>query len=97
MVETASERELPAGWVFELRVVDADGGTRMVTLSLSWADYNLWSASGGDTPSAVAEAVVMFLGSRGGASSLRDKFDASLVRRLHPDADAALPGFIRPG
>lgn len=94
LLETINEVQGPAGWSFGLNVVDERGTARRVTMTLSWADYNHWSRSGADRPSAVAEAVVMFLASRDGSEALKAKFDASLARRLHADADSAIPTFI---
>jgi hypothetical protein len=87
------ERESGTGWGFTLRV-DADATRRLHEATLSWADYNLWSPAGGDAPSAVMLAVIRFLLSRDAADDLPEHFDASLVRRLHHDADAVIPGFI---
>ncbi len=88
-----SETETSAtgpGWEFLIAV-----GEQQIVLTLSWADYNLWSPSGGDPPAEVALAVVRFLMDRDGAGSLKPSFDCSLARRLHPDADAEIPGMIR--
>ena len=96
-----SEREQAAGWAFDIHLdegPEADPHAR-ITLHLSWADYNLWSASGADEPSAVALAVIRYLIGRGSISELRDQFDASICRRLYPDADEVIPTLIasRPG
>lgn len=93
-VEIVGEREGPAGWTFVAQVLDDDGRLRRHDVTLSWADYNLWSASGADEPAAVAAAVVEFLLSRCDPDELRGSFDASIARRLHGDADDVLPGFI---
>jgi hypothetical protein len=94
-VEIISESEEAAGWRFDAQVLDDAGALHPCTLTLSWADYNLWSGSGADEPAAVAEAVLAFLVGHDGVDGLRESFDASLVRRLHPGADAAIPGLIR--
>ena len=95
-VEVVSEREVTAGWIFVIQVLDDDGGLGRHDVRLSWADYALWSASGADEPASVAAAVVHYLLSRAPAGELRSSFDASISRRLHEDADNEIPGFIRP-
>ncbi|MCA9297404.1 MAG: hypothetical protein KC983_12825 [Phycisphaerales bacterium] len=87
------ERASDGGWGFTLRVDDA-ATPHLHEATLSWADYNFWSPSGGDAPSAVMLAVVRFLLSRSAADDLPEHFDASLVRRLHRDADVVIPGLI---
>ncbi len=88
-VEVVSEQEYEGGWSFELRF----GGVAR-TLRLSWADYDLWSNDGGDSPQAVAKAVALFLLSRITASDLPSTLDASTARRRYPDADAEIPKLI---
>lgn len=95
LIETSSETQVARGWSFAMRMIDSTGAARSFTMTLSWADYNLWSRSGSDRPAAVAEAAVMFLVSREGSDSIRPRFDASLVRRLHADADVEIPRAIR--
>ena len=94
-VEIVSEREEPSGWRFVAQVLDDRGTLSRHEVRLGWADYNLWSASGADEPAAVAIAVLAFLLSRTSPPDLRPSFDASIARRLHSDADAVLPRFIR--
>jgi hypothetical protein len=93
-VEILSEREGRNGWEFEAQALDHDGTLRRHRLTLSWADYNLWSADGGDEPVRVAEAVLLFMARRSSAASLPEKFDASLARRKFPGADQEIPGLI---
>ncbi|MCZ6836974.1 MAG: hypothetical protein O7G85_14455 [Planctomycetota bacterium] len=94
-IEILSEDERNGGWVFDTQILDAQGSLFAVTLSLSWADYNLWSSDGADTPGAVAEAALLFLVSRMPSEEIRTSFDASLIRRLFTDTDKVIPGFIR--
>lgn len=93
-IEILSEHELAGAWRFEAQVLDEDGALRQHALTLSWADYNLWSQDGADAPARVADAVLHFLLLRGTASSIPPKLDASLARRLHGDADLVIPTLI---
>jgi hypothetical protein len=93
-IEIMSEQERPGHWRFEVQVLDDAGVLRKHALTLSWADYNLWSSDGGDEPSRVADAVINFLLSREGPATLPVKFDASLARRKHRDADQVIPTLI---
>jgi hypothetical protein len=97
-VEIISERARTGsggGWEFVAAVLDEQGQLRHHTVTLSWADYNLWSADGADEPSKVIEAVIEFLLTRVRPADMRVKFDASTLRRLFADADEAIPAFIR--
>lgn len=94
-VEIISEQELQGAWRFGVQILDDRGSLRKHTISLSWADYNLWSPDGTDEPAIVLEAAVLFLLSRSPAHDLADKFDASIARRRFPDADDVIPRMIR--
>ena len=89
-----TEEEIPHGWRYDVEVVAGNGERRSLHLTLSWSDYNHWSATGADEPAAVALAVVRFLLSRSPVAELREKLDASLARRLYDDADEVIPGLI---
>ncbi len=93
-IEILSETDVDGGWQFEIQARDSTGGLHRHRLDLSWADYNLWSATGSDEPSAVATAVIRFLHESGATDGLRHRFDAALARRLRPDADTAIPALI---
>jgi hypothetical protein len=93
-VEIISESEFQGGWRFEVQVLDDQGTLRRHHVSLAWADYNLWSSDGGDTPTKVAEAVVMFFLARIKAMDLPPKFDASAARRRFSEADEVIPRLI---
>ena len=93
-IEILSECELPAAWRFDAQVLDDAGALRKHVLTLSWADYNLWSQDGSDEPARVADAVLNFLLMRGGADVIPAKLDASRARRLHADADRVIPTLI---
>lgn len=94
-VEVLSESEDTSCWFFDMQVLDDAGTLRKHRLRLSWADYNLWSADGADSPARVAEAVMQFLFSQTTPSDLAANFDASIARRRHPEADARIPSYIR--
>jgi len=93
-IEIIDEQEITAGWQFQAQILDDQGQLHLIQLTLAWADYNLWSPAGVDEPACVAEAVVRFMLSRSDASEIKTSLDASLVRRLHHDADAIIPSLI---
>jgi hypothetical protein len=90
-----AETEGRGGWTFEAQILDDAGALRRHRLTLSWADYNLWSTDGADEPAKVAEAAMMFLLARAAAADVPERFDASLLRRRFPEADQCIPGLIR--
>ena len=94
-VEIMSEDDGAAGWAYAVQVLDDDGILRRHRVTLSWADYNLWSGSGADKPSDVVAAVIQFLLTRSSPDELRPVFDAAIVRHRYPDADTNIPSFIR--
>ena len=73
-IEILSEEEISGGWAFGAQMLDANGELFKVTMTLNWSDYNLWSPDGGDEPSGVAEAVLMYLLSKQAAADLRPRF-----------------------
>src|SRR5688500_14324258 len=93
-IEILAERESRGGWEFDANVLDNSGRLQRHRVTLSWADYNLWSADGADEPTKVAEAVIAFMIARSGDEALPAKFDASLARRKFADADAQIPRLI---
>ena len=95
-VEIVGERETDRGWSFDAHVLDGDGAMSRHTVHVSWADYNHWSGSGQDEPARVATAVIHFLLARLPAGELRPAFDASIARRLFPEADRIIPTLIPP-
>ena len=94
-VEIISELQENKGWMFEVQVLNDAGALSRHRLTLSWADYNLWSPDGADEPERVAEAVVLYLRSRMSAEELGARFDASIARRKFPSADMEIPQMIR--
>lgn len=93
-VEILSEQETPGGWSFRAQIMGTDSVLRHHRITLSWADYNLWSPDGTDEPARVAEAVLAFLLSRVGPGEIRDRFDAAVLRRRFSDADDLIPTLI---
>jgi hypothetical protein len=93
-VEIISEDERAGHWLFTAQVLDESGFLRRHTVTLAWADYNLWSQDGADEPSRVVEAALSFLLSREHAGALPVKFDCSLARRRFADADTVIPTLI---
>jgi hypothetical protein len=89
LFEILSEQEEPRGWSYDVQIIDRAAALRRVRMTLSWADYNLWSVDGGVPPSRVAEAVLSFLASHA-ADDLPQRFDAAQVRRRFPDSDEAI-------
>ena len=88
-VTIETELDTPSGWEFEVRVVQRGRGVRTLTLRMSWADFDHWSG-GASPPSTVAQAVVeLAIERKADAANLGD-FDAAMLRRWFPGADAAL-------
>jgi len=57
---------------------------------LNWADYDLLCPDGGTEPSLVAETVLRWLIANAKPEQLTNRLDASLARRIHPEADAQI-------
>jgi len=93
-VEIVAENEVKGGWEFSVQVLSDTGDLRRHRVTLSWADYNLWSADGADQPEKVIEAVMGFLLSRTAAEMLGERFDASMARRKYAEADVEIPKLI---
>lgn len=93
-IEIISEQELSNAWRFEVQVLGDGGELHRRTLTLAWADYNLWSHDGSDAPAKVAEAALEFLLMKMPAEQLPPKLDASLARRRFADADEVIPQLI---
>jgi hypothetical protein len=94
-IEIISEQETAGGWDCVVQILDdRDGGLTSHHVRLAWADYNLWSPDGSDAPNAVVEAVITFFLERMDVREVPAKFDASMLRRKFPDADARIPTLI---
>lgn len=88
-----SETDAAGGWKFTVETHVHSENPRRATMKLSYADYNLWCASGACAPADVARAVVRFMLEQ--CNELPDSFDASLARRRFPQADAVIPTLIQ--
>lgn len=93
VIDIHSESEGSGGWTFIVEVTPAGRSMRPSQLKLSFADYNLWCASGSSAPADVARAVVEFMLRHN--ELLPSTFEASLARRKFSDADAIIPQLIR--
>ncbi len=88
--ETRHDRQ----WTFKARI--EDGGRKYdYTITLNWAEYNLWCEAGSVPPERVVKAALEFLLEREPASSILSKFDCSVIRRYFPEVDEELPKRIR--
>lgn len=94
-IEILSEHEIPTGWVFDAHFLAESGKLHPIALTLSWADYNLWSPDGTDEPQKVAEAVLSYLAAKTPLAEIRSKLEASQLRRMFEDADDSIPNHIR--
>ena len=94
-IDISNEQEGTNGWTFDVHVGSSTPASQGLTLKLSFADYNHWSASGTDAPSTVARAVVAFMLDRLDGDALPACFDAATARRRFSDADAVIPTLIR--
>jgi hypothetical protein len=93
-LEIVGERETANGWRFAAQALGEDGALAACDLSLSFADYNLWSPDGTLPPSRVAEAVLRFMLSRMKPSELPAKFNAAQARRMFHDADKMIHAML---
>ncbi|GAB4544359.1 MAG: hypothetical protein Tsb0013_01390 [Phycisphaerales bacterium] len=89
-VSVHDEVEEAGGWRYRV-LVGAD--ERPCEVRLSWVDYEHW-ARGVYPPARVVEALVRFLIDRDGEGSVRPRFDAASVRRMHPTVDTELPAML---
>lgn len=89
-IEIGPETENAQGWRYEVNVF-AYGKVQQFKVSLSFADYDLWSR-GAISPSRVVERVVEFLLKHDAIETISERFDCSTVRRRFPDIDRELPG-----
>lgn len=91
-IEIGQETETDNHWAYRVRVFH-EGKTHQYQVTLSYADYDLWSR-GRVAPSRVVHAAFEFLLKREGPSSILDTFDCSVIRRYFPDVDTQLPKLI---
>jgi len=88
-IEIGPETESAQGWHYDVTVFD-NGRAHRYEVTLSFADYDLWS-KGAAAPSRVVERVFDFLLEREPATAIMSKFDCSVVRRYFPEVDTVLP------
>ena len=88
-IELGPETESSQGWSYEASVF-ADGRLHRLTVSLSFADYDLW-CRGRVSPSRVVRAALNFRLGQGPAEGLADHFDCATLRRRFPQIDEQLP------
>jgi hypothetical protein len=96
-IEILTETEGDRGWQFQAQVVHEDGSLRRIRIDLSWADYDWWCPDGSVPPAAVIEGVLQWLIEHPSERPLPERLDASLVRRMHRDADRDIRRMLSPG
>jgi len=93
-VTIETETDAPGGWWFGVRITTPDLPDRTLTLRMSWADFEHWSA-GVSPPSVVALAVVELAIERKPEGVALGDFDAAMLRRWFPGADESLQNRLR--
>ncbi|MEQ9455457.1 MAG: hypothetical protein RLN76_12800 [Phycisphaeraceae bacterium] len=88
-VEIGPETQSDTRWHYDVTVFD-QGKTHRYEVSLSFADYDLWSR-GSKPPSKVVHAAFTFLLERESPAEIMSKFDCSVIRRYFPEVDGDLP------
>ncbi|MDH3584766.1 MAG: hypothetical protein OER86_11175 [Phycisphaerae bacterium] len=91
-ITVQTEEDSGRGWRFGVELDDA-GQTQQHTVTLSWAEYDLWS-HGQVAPERVVEAAFQFLLEREPASAILASFDCAVIRRYFPEVDDALPAML---
>jgi len=89
-LEIMNETEVGHGWQFNAQFIEESGTLRKMTIGLNWADYDLLCPDGGTEPSLVAETVLRWLIANAQPQQLTNRIDASLARRIDPNADAQI-------
>jgi hypothetical protein len=95
-LELINETEVGPNWRFDAQFIEPGGALRKIAFGLSWADYDLLCPDGGIEPSLVAETVLRWMIGRGEPGTLSNRLDASLARRMDPDADAQIRRMLIP-
>ncbi|MEM1208460.1 MAG: hypothetical protein AAF586_00180 [Planctomycetota bacterium] len=88
-IEIGTETESARGWAYDVTVFDR-GRAHRYDVTLSFADYDLWSR-GAAPPSTVVERAFGFLLEREPPTAILGKFDCSVIRRYFPEVDTVLP------
>ncbi len=91
-IQIHSEQESNRGWSFAVRVED-DGDIHDYDVTLSWADYDLWSR-GQVAPEKVVRAAFEFLLDREPPTAILQKFDCAVIRRYFPEVDKEIGSFL---
>ncbi len=88
------EREVEGSnhWTYEV-AVQQDGRRHDYRVTLSWADYDLWS-HGRVAPERVVQKAFAFLLERESPQMILGRFDCSVIRRYFPEVDRKLPGML---
>ena len=92
LIEILTETEEEHGWRFAVRVSeDAAQASppKDLTITLSWADYDLW-CRGSSPPEAVAKRVIEYLLTQRPLGEIPTRFDAAKVRMWYGGVDGAL-------
>ncbi len=93
-IRVLQEEASARGWAFQVAVRHEAARESIHRITLSWADYDLWSPGGSDPPARVVEAAVRFLIDHLGGETLPASFDASIARRRVAGADQSIPRMI---
>jgi hypothetical protein len=91
-IEVGAETETANGWSYEVNLFDA-GKHYRYCVTLSWADYDLWS-HGRVAPSKVICKAFEFLLKNEPAEAIMRKFDCAIIRRYFPQVDKQLPKMV---
>ncbi|MHC4996915.1 MAG: hypothetical protein ACYTGQ_17900 [Planctomycetota bacterium] len=91
-IDVMTETDSPRGWTFEVRVQEG-GETREFEVTLSWAEYDLWSR-GQVAPERVVDSVFVFLLQNEPLEAIKQRFDCAVIRRYFPRVDQELPGLL---
>jgi len=91
-IEIGEETDGQNQWAYPVRIF-SNGQTHEYQVTLSWADYDLWSR-GRVAPSEVVERAFEFLLQREPPTAIMGKFDCSVIRRYFPEVDEELPRMI---
>ena len=91
-IHVGTETEGASHWSYQVVVRD-DQQTYDYQVTLSWADYDLWS-HGRVAPEKVIQAAFRYLLEREPASEILTRFDCSVIRRFFPNVDSELPRML---
>ncbi len=92
-IEVVTEQERGRGWEYRVAVERDSGARTEHTVRLSWVDHEHWSG-GRAAPSRVIEVLMELLLEREREQRIPDIFDASTMRRVHPELDGQMQGRV---